>query len=211
MHGFVNEKYCFGRVGPLNCDDDKFVTRWNVNHDWGIGWQDCEEARVQTTLGDDGGGFGKVVEQNLRWTRTRWRSNFMSLFVERKVWSVQPWCVYAVHLTSMVNFALFYDASLVYTLHLALQAIESPYAAGFMASLLLWILASKLVKTAPYFWSRPKDLVYLPACIAFGYFHSLIKLYALCTFWNIEWGSRELDGEMDGLERRDEDTGRSSS
>ena len=37
------------------------------------------------------------------------------------------------------------------------------------------------------------DLLWLPACILFGYAHSLIKLWALVTFWDVGWGSRVLD------------------
>ena len=33
----------------------------------------------------------------------------------------------------------------------------------------------------------------LPGYILFGYFHSVIKVWALLTFWNVKWGSRVLD------------------
>ena len=43
--------------------------------------------------------------------------------------------------------------------------------------------------------------MHLPGYILFGYFHSLIKLYALLTVWNISWSGRELD-IMAGLAAR---------
>ena len=33
---YLNEYYSFGLVGPLNVDDDNFVTRWMINLGWEI-------------------------------------------------------------------------------------------------------------------------------------------------------------------------------
>lgn len=44
-----------------------------------------------------------------------------SLFTDRDVWIAQPWCVYAIHMSSLMNLALFYDRPLVWTLHRALD------------------------------------------------------------------------------------------
>ena len=40
---------------------------------------------------------------------------------------------------------------------------------------------TKIVKLMGLFIRDPKDLVFLPASIIFGYFHGFIKLYALFT------------------------------
>ena len=192
IHEFLHEYCFFGLVGPLHTDDDNFITRWMVNHGWKIAFQHSPGARMETTLGE----YPKFLHQCLRWVRTTWRSNFTSLFIERKVWQTQPWCVYAVYLTSFFNFALFYDFGMLFTAWLALNRspdvpIETRTA---MWALCLWIFCSKLVKPLPHFWRNPKDLVYLPGYIMFGYFHSLIKLYAMITFYNKSWGSRpEVD------------------
>ena len=37
----------------------------------------------------------------------------------------------------------------------------------------------------------------LPGYILFGWFHSLIKLYALFTLWNISWSGRKDLGSND--------------
>lgn len=185
----------FGLVGPLNADDDNFVTRWLINHGWKTAWQDIDGGRIETTIGDDKGGMPKFLAQNLRWMRTRWRSNATALFRDRTVWTVQPWCVYAVYITSFVNFALFFDTGLMYSLWTATEGTRLGDRWMWMSALLLWILCSKIVKTAAYWRRHPRDLIYLPGCILFGYFHSLIKLYALFTFWNVAWGSRTLCDE----------------
>ena len=182
---FVNEYTFFGLVGPLNADDDNFITRWMVEHGWKIRIQYSDNACIETTLGE----FPKFLSQCLRWVRTTWRSNPRSL-MSKRTWKAQPWCIYAVYLTSLFNFALLHDPALLYFLRASNLPINKTL--GTLA-LCLWILASKLVKPWPHFRRHPRDLVYLPGYILFGYFHSLIKLYALFTFWDVAWGSRSLD------------------
>lgn len=181
--GFTNEQFFFNSFGPLNADDDNFITRWNVRHGWDIKIQYCPDALIETTLGT----YPKFLSQCLRWVRTTWRSNSASLFTDGTVWYRQPWCVYAVYWTSFVNFALFYDSLLVYTL------LKSQF--GSRSNLVyfgLWVFFTKMVKLTPYFLREPQDLVMLPGYFAFAYFHSLIKLYAGLTFWETNWGGRNL-------------------
>lgn len=40
---------------------------------------------------------------------------------------------------------------------------------------------TKVVKLMGLFLRNPTDIIYLPVSILFGYFHGLIKLYALIT------------------------------
>ena len=174
--------------GWLIMCSDNFITRWMVNHGWKIKIQYSDEARILTTLGT----YPKFLLQCLRWSRTTWRSNVVSLFSEGTVWRAQPWSVYAIYLTSFVNFALFYDTALFYTMWRSracplIQRIGPTFAIIYLG---LWILGSKLVKPFPHFWRNPGDLVYLPGYIVFGYFHSFIKLYALLTFGVTTWGTR---------------------
>lgn len=186
MDGFKNERFLFGTLGPLNADDDKYITRYYVRKGYKVKFQICDDALIETTLGE----YPKYLSQCLRWARTTWRSNSASLFTDLSVWKSQPWCVYAVHLTSFINFALFYDAALLYSFH------HSRYYHSFGGSvkyLVVWILAGKTVRYIPHFVKEPQDLVFLPGYYAFTYFHSLIKLYALLTFWDTNWSGRRLD------------------
>ena len=43
------------------------------------------------------------------------------------------------------------------------------------------MLFSKIIKLVGLFVREPSDLMYLPISIVFGYFHGLIKIYALLT------------------------------
>ncbi|PLB34918.1 glycosyltransferase family 2 protein [Aspergillus candidus] len=184
LTGFTNERFFFGQFGPLNADDDNYITRWNVSHGYKVKIQYCPDALIETTLGT----YPTFLSQCLRWVRTTWRSNSCSLFTDRTVWYRQPWCVYAVYLTSFVNFALFYDAALAYILY------RSPLGSVRNLTLLaMWIFCTKMVKLTPYFLREPQDLIMLPGYFLFAYFHSLIKLYAGLTFWVTAWGSRNLE------------------
>jgi hypothetical protein len=185
MEGFTNERFFFGMFGPLNADDDNFITRWLVTHGWKIKFQNSKDATLETTLGT----YPKFLSQCLRWVRTTWRSNSASLFTDRTVWKSQPWCVYAVYITSFFNFALFYDAALLCTLHFGTNFGQ---AASVKISLAALIFSTKMVKLVPHFARCPADVVYIPGYVAFAYYHSLIKLYAGLTFYVTAWGGRNL-------------------
>ena len=195
QEGFTNEKFFFGKLGPLNPDDDNFITRWVVRHGWKVKFQYSEDAMIQTRVGT----YPKFLSQCLRWVRTTWRSNSASLFTDpfradcvHSVWRSQPWCVYAVYITSFFNFALFTDAGLMYLV--STTTFVDVYGLSFVwKCMAAWIFASKLVKPFPHFWRNPVDLVFLPGYILFGYYHSLIKLYALLTFWDCAWSGRKVE------------------
>lgn len=80
LEGFCNERW--GKY-HLNADDDNFVTRWLVNHDWKTWIQYEPECEIETTLEND----WAFVRQCLRWARSTWRSNYTTLFIEKKVYS----------------------------------------------------------------------------------------------------------------------------
>lgn len=67
----------------LNADDDNFMTRWMVNHGWKTYIQYHKQAELRTTLEDN----PKFWYQCLRWSRSNWRSNWKSMFLERNIWT----------------------------------------------------------------------------------------------------------------------------
>lgn len=218
QEGFMNERFFFGLFGPLNPDDDNFITRWVVRQGWKVKFQYSDDAMVQTRVGT----YPRYLSQCLRWVRTTWRSNFASLFTDpirtrsaNWVYVRQPWCVYAVYFTSFTNFALFVDLGLLYLV--STTRFADTYGLSFVLRCMgAWIFASKLVKPFPHFQRNPADLLFLPGYILFGYYHSLLKLYALFTFWNCTWSGRKVenakpdetaddDDEEDDEEDDDED------
>ena len=185
IEGFGNEMI-FNRWGPLNVDDDNFITRYLVRNGWDIKFQMQEQATMETTVGV----YPTFLLQCLRWARSTWRSNSASLFTDRTVWYRQPWSVYGIYLTSFVNFALFYDATLIFSLRRTSFAEKNDLSTLF---LVFWIFMSKTIKLIPHFARCPRDVVYFPGYIAFAYFHSFLKLYAGLTFYVTTWGSRPPD------------------
>lgn len=144
-----------GSSSQAHSHDDNFVTRWMVNHEWKMAFQHSLSACMKTTLGK----YPKFLRQCLRWFRTTWRSNFTDLFIERKVWHIQPWRVYAVYLASFFNFTLSYEVGLLFTAWLAFNRspdvpIETRTAAVW--ALFLWISRPKLVKSLPPFFAKPQ-------------------------------------------------------
>jgi hypothetical protein len=195
---YLNEYWLGGLVGPLNADDDNFITRWMVNEGWKTVFHNDPRALMETSLGTYGG-WKKFRGQLNRWARTTWRSNSTTLFVDRTVWETQRWSVYAVYFSAFVNLAFFYESVLFYTLYRADIPDWIPRFLGDYMSpnILLGIIlfASKLIKPFPHLWRNPRDLVYLPFGILFGYWHSWVKLWALLTCWDVAWGTRAgVDG-----------------
>lgn len=51
-----------------------------------------------------------------------------------------------------------------------------------LVSQLVWMFGfTKWIKLLGLFRRHPEDLIFLPVSIVFGYYHGLIKLYALFT------------------------------
>ncbi|OAP62968.1 hypothetical protein AYL99_02195 [Fonsecaea erecta] len=189
LAGFLNERFLWGLCGPLNADDDNYLTRALVKRGWTIKFQNTPEALILCDVGE----FPRFLHQCLRWARTTFRSNMCSLVTDRAVvYRAQPWGVYALQLSLMLNFALFYDAALVWAL-VRSQGWGAATTTLKLKLLVAWILLSKLPKLAPYFLRHPADLIYLPGYFVFAYAHSLIKLWALLTFWDTRWAGRNLD------------------
>lgn len=183
---FSNEKFFFGIFGGgmgLGPDDDNFLTRDIMKKSIFLRFQDTPDATIETTLGE----WPKFRSQLLRWARTTFRSNPVMLrdpeFFKRYTWSY-----FMVYIAGITNFALIWDPLLVTAL--AKSDIDVSYR---MAYLLCWIVWSKTVKLWPHFIRYPADLLLMPVQIAFGYIHSIIKLWALLTYWDCDWSGRRLD------------------
>ncbi|KAJ9641106.1 hypothetical protein H2199_005774 [Coniosporium tulheliwenetii] len=182
ISGYLNEKWA---GNTLNADDDNFVSRWLVSHQWAIVVQASQEAVVETTLETS----SDFLSQCLRWSRSNWRSNYTSTICERHVWKQQPWSTYALHL-STPTCSLVTDPLLVYLLVRATASLDNHTRLLCMYALAAWMLTAKFTKLIPHYHRCPGDICYFPVTLIFGYLHGLIKYYALFTLHSTSWGNR---------------------
>ncbi|CAN9422545.1 unnamed protein product [Alternaria alternata] len=203
LEAYLNERLPFMQE-PLNADDDKFHTRWLVEHGWDVGLQAGPDSLMTTELGE----WPKFLGQVLRWTRTTWRSNPVQL-MNGSTWVRHPFMSYSL-LMWFFRQSLFHELSMYFLLHRTLQQAErSNYFTACAMALTLWIVAFKFIKVFAHFRKYPMDIVYFPAYLLFGYFHSTIKTYALVTCMNASWTTAETVNAKLGevvLERADTDS-----
>jgi hypothetical protein len=99
-----------------------------------------------------------------------------------KHYSQQPWCTYALHIATFTSLAFAIDPLLLASCWWATAKWELGHRQyAFWAQFVFMFGFTKVVKLVGLFRRNPADFVYLPLSIAFGYFHGLIKLYALLT------------------------------
>jgi len=174
---FLGQTLAWGTVAPVKADSDNFTTRYVANQGFKTAFRNEKHAVVSTTLGlkDGSAEFSDLL---LKWARATWRSNGAALFAERTCWRATPWTTYAIFISSLFNFALIYDPLLACTLYLA---TGTEYLGIFFFLLFL----SKCIKPLTHLKKHPKDIVFLPFGIGFGYYHSWVKTKALFTIFNV--------------------------
>jgi len=204
LEGFKTERW---RQYILNADDDNFVTRWLVSHQWKTWIQYEPECEIETTL-ENG---VKFLYQCSRWARSNWRSNWTSLVRERYVIRQQPWCTYALHIATFTSLAFVVDPLLLAALWWGTEGWEAETRQRlFWAQVVYMFAFTKVIKLVGLFRRNPSDIVYLPLSIVFGWFHGFIKLWALFTLNMTSWGSRP-DGDVNDALRMSPRPGRSDS
>lgn len=93
----------------------------------------------------------------------------------------QPYSAYAVYCTTLSPPAFYGDGALVWLLWKAVQGWPDPKRHLAIYSLLGWMFVSKFSKNLGHYVRHPSDFALLPVSIMFGWFHGLIKLYAMVT------------------------------
>lgn len=184
QYGYLNEY--IGDRGPLDADDDKFHTRWLIEHKWKMRIQSTPE----TTMITENGQSNRFASKIMRWTRTIWRSNPREL-AHGRVWRQYPFTATTLALW-MIRASLTHEAAMFWLLYMFHRRAGLSAHFGTSAALLYsWVIALKFNKIAHHFHKYPKDLVFFPAYLLFGYFCSFVKIWALCTCLKTDWETAE--------------------
>ncbi|KAL1911733.1 hypothetical protein Sste5344_002308 [Sporothrix stenoceras] len=221
-HDYLNDYFLFGLVGPLAVDDDNFVTRWCIANGWRVKIQYCDETLITTSLGSAHkftGGLKRWVRTTWRSNSTSLSSLHVYLTQPWSVYAVylslftnfalfyDPLLLYAFAKSGLSSYHYVdnsqaldpigykMDGSLDYGTFVGADNFATTASANLFISflpLICWIFAFKMVKPFAYFWRNPQDLWILWAYILFTYFHSLIKVNGLLTFYNAKWEGRDL-------------------
>lgn len=93
----------------------------------------------------------------------------------------QPWSTYAVHLTTLTAWALPNDILMVYLLWKTTESWPGNVRFWALVALGVWMWMTKWIKLLGHYIRYPVDVIFLPLSILFGYFHGLLKLYAMFT------------------------------
>ncbi|KAG0296716.1 hypothetical protein BGZ96_008761 [Linnemannia gamsii] len=177
-HDFWLGKY------PLNSGDDKFLTRWMVYHGWNTYIQVCKEAELLSTFKNN----WRFVKQVLRWTRNTWRSDFRSLFTERKIWSRHPYVAFTM-IDKIFNPITLLSGPISVIVMAAKGEFHLPLW-DIIISYIVWLMLTRIVKLLPHLFRRPQDIIWVPAFLIFGYYFAIMKIYALFTLHEVGWGTR---------------------
>jgi cellulose synthase/poly-beta-1,6-N-acetylglucosamine synthase-like glycosyltransferase len=183
---FVGSKATF-RGKKLDSDDDKSLTLWGYSQGWEIVIQ--RSVCLETTLEEN----PKYIHQCLRWARARFRGNF-TVMSRASYWRSRKyaWGTYVIYFSMFQNPSLFIDIGFAYLLSKILAPCSPETQSLCWILFLLWVLFTKLVRLIPHMMRHPSDLVWMPALILFGYFHSLLNIYALCTLTTTAWGGKDI-------------------
>lgn len=183
---YLNEYICYGKVGPLAAGDDKFHTRWLTNHGWDVAIQGGPESIMETELGV----WPKFYGQCIRWNRSTYQSNRRALFTEGTALRRYPYTSYSILIYSFFPFSFTYEIALTLLLWMALrEAGTQDWFWVSFAALMGWCTLMKFVKILPHFRKYPKDILYFPGYILFGWYSTFIKFYAIYTLRETYWAT----------------------
>jgi hypothetical protein len=167
----------------LHSGDDKFLTRWMHSHRWKTFIQTHREATLLSTFKDN----WRFLKQLLRWTRNSWRSDFKSLFVERRIWRSHPFTAFTMF-DKIFNPLTLYFGPIAFA-YLATKDDRTTWYFLFLM-FLGYIFVTRALKYMPHLLWRPQDIFALPAMILFQYYFGLMKIYCLFTLNVTNWGTR---------------------
>jgi cellulose synthase/poly-beta-1,6-N-acetylglucosamine synthase-like glycosyltransferase len=171
----------------LDSDDDKFLSREVFARGYEVAIQTA--VCLETTLEED----YKYIHQCLRWARARFRGNF-TVMRNETYWRSRKyaWGAYIIYFSMFQNPSLCIDLGFAWLLSLIIAPCAQETRSLCWILFLVWLIFTKIVRLIPHFYRYPQDMLHIPSLIAFGYFHSLLNIYALCTLTQTAWGGKDI-------------------
>jgi glycosyltransferase involved in cell wall biosynthesis len=178
---FMNEKL----LGiHLLSGDDKFLTRYVINNGYKTYHQLQRHCVLTTTFETSP---KKHLSQLVRWSRNTWRSDIIALFIERSIWLHNPFTAFLLFDKLFTPFFLLYGFVLIPIY--SLMRMDWIIFIGW----LVWLHFSRFLKLMVHFIRKPTHIIYLPVWIIYQYLMAFIRLYALFTMLETQWGNREVN------------------
>lgn len=187
------------RGKKLDSDDDKNLTMMIFKEQWEVAIQ--RSVCLETTLEENWG----YIHQCLRWARARFRGNF-TVMSKTTYWRSRKyaWGAYVIYFSMFQNPSLFIDIGFAWLLSKILAPCSPETQSLCWTLFLAWVLFTKIVRLIPHFCRHPADMVHIPLLIFFGYFHSLLNIYALCTLTQTAWGGKDIAALSKAKPEKDE-------
>jgi cellulose synthase/poly-beta-1,6-N-acetylglucosamine synthase-like glycosyltransferase len=182
----INETFCGHQV---QSGDDKCITRFIINK----GYKTYHQLRSSCELDTSFETGSRFFLQMVRWARNTWRSDIKSIFVERHIWKNTPLTAFIILDKMITPFIIVYGLIVVI---LSIWLLEKR---TVLVGWLIWLVFTRSLKLCYYLWKHPQYIVYIPVFIAFQYVQGVVRIYALLTLFNMNWGTKDVtvkDGKV---------------
>ena len=164
--------------------DDKFLTRYVINKGYKTYHQLQRQCVLTTTFET---APKKHLSQLVRWSRNTWRSDIIALFIERSIWLHNPFTSFLLFDKLFTPFFLFYGFVLI-----PIYSIMRTDWAIFIGWI-VWLHFSRFLKLILHFIRVPAHIIYLPVWIMYQYLMAFVRIYAMFTMLQTQWGNREVN------------------
>ncbi|KAI1259133.1 hypothetical protein F5Y18DRAFT_314795 [Xylariaceae sp. FL1019] len=180
---YVTE-YWGGSDQLLIPDDDAWIGRQCARTGHEVAFQLDEKHMLEIDLGNKD--WAKLKNQLLRWARTSFRTGWSALY-DDETWKTKPWTAYAANLAGITNLTLLLDLLIGWNLWCATGLLAQPW---FRLSFLGFWLFTKCLEPSGHWRNVKRDLIYAIPGIIFGWYYSIIKIYAFFTVYDMGWSGQ---------------------
>jgi glycosyltransferase involved in cell wall biosynthesis len=163
--------------------DDKFLTRYVINKGYKTYHQLQPKCILTTTFESRP---KKHLSQLIRWSRNTWRSDIIALFIERQIWLHNPFTAFLLFDKLFTPFFLFYGFVLIPVY--SLMRMDYFIFVGWIG----WLHFSRFLKLVLHFKRKPGHIIFLPIWIFYQYLMAFVRIYALITMLQTQWGNRDV-------------------